>query len=129
MEMKVLNKPFPPYILIEEKNFRKTLWKKVKLLKMSNFTFFHNVFYAVCILRSLNSHISVVVCSFFEFGTVLKWCIRQRVKDKLFIVAQNDKVCPCNSRIQSWTSKGKNEAGQILFFSNNDLLDCLVKWL
>ena len=25
---------------IEEKSFRKTLWKKVKLLKLSNFTFF-----------------------------------------------------------------------------------------
>ena len=31
---------------IEEKSFMKTLWKKVKLLKMSNFTFFfHNVFF------------------------------------------------------------------------------------
>ena len=41
--------PSPPYIPqdIEEMSFRKTLWKKVKLLKMSNFTFFHNVFYAV----------------------------------------------------------------------------------
>ena len=36
---------------IEEKTFRKTLWKKVKLLKMSNFTFFHNVFYTTCILQ------------------------------------------------------------------------------
>ena len=30
----------------------------MKLLKMSNFTFFYNVFYAICILKSLNSHIS-----------------------------------------------------------------------
>ena len=44
---------------------------------MSNFTFFHNVFYAVCILKSLNSHISVVVCSFFEFRTVSKLCMRE----------------------------------------------------
>ena len=53
----------------------------MKLLKMSNFTFFHNVFYAICILKSFNrsSYISVVVCSFFEFGTVLKWCIREWV--------------------------------------------------
>ena len=28
----------------KEKSFRKTLWNNVKLLKMSNFTFFHNVF-------------------------------------------------------------------------------------
>ena len=26
--------------------------KKVKLLKLSNFTFFHYVFYAICILKS-----------------------------------------------------------------------------
>ena len=25
----------------------------MKLLKLSNFTFFHNVFYAICILKSL----------------------------------------------------------------------------
>ena len=56
-------------------HIRKTLLKKVKLLKMSNFTFFHNVFYAISILKALNSHISVVVCSFFELGTVLQWCI------------------------------------------------------
>ena len=32
---------------VDEKSFRKTLWKKVKLLKMSNFTFIHNVFSAI----------------------------------------------------------------------------------
>ena len=53
---------------LTKKNFRKALWKNVKLLKMSNFTFFQNVFYAICILNSFNSHISVVVCSLFEFG-------------------------------------------------------------
>ena len=58
-----------------KKKFNKTLWKKVKLLKMSNFTFFHNVFYAISILKSFNRHITVVVCSFFEFGLVSKWCI------------------------------------------------------
>ena len=65
---------------LKKKDFRKTLWKKVKLLKMSNFTFFHNVFYAICILNSFNNHISVVVCSFFEFRTVSKWFIREWVK-------------------------------------------------
>ena len=34
--------------------FRKTLWKKVKLLRMSDFMFSHNVFYAICILESFN---------------------------------------------------------------------------
>ena len=54
--------------------------KKVKLIKMSNFTFFHNVFYAICILKSFNNHISFVTCIFFEFGMVSKWCIREWVK-------------------------------------------------
>ena len=35
---------------------------------MSNFTFFPQCF--PCIFKSFNCHISVVVCSFFEFGTV-----------------------------------------------------------
>ena len=71
------------YILILthwKKSFMKTLWKKVKLHKMSNFTLFHKVFYAICILKSFKSHISVVICSFFEFGTVSKWCIGEWVK-------------------------------------------------
>ena len=51
-----------------KKSCRKTLWKKVKLLKMSNFTFFHNVFLAICILKSFNSHMSVVICSFLNLG-------------------------------------------------------------
>ena len=67
---------------LKKKNFRKTLWENVKLLKMSNFTFFHNVFYATCILKSFNSHNSVVFCSFFEFGMISKWCIKEWVKDK-----------------------------------------------
>ena len=58
--------------------------KKVKLLKMSNFNFFNNVFYAICIFKSFNSHISVVVCSFFDFGTVLEWCIRERVNARVW---------------------------------------------
>ena len=76
---------FPQCFLCKKKKplgkkntFRKT-WKNVELLKMSNFTFFHNVFYAVCTLKSFNSHISVIVCSLFEFGTVSKWCIREWV--------------------------------------------------
>ena len=46
---------------------------------MSNFTFFHNVFYAICTLKSSSSHTSVIICSFFELGTVSKWCIREWV--------------------------------------------------
>ena len=64
----------------KKKKFRKTLWKKVKLLKI--FTFIHNVFYAICIFKSFNGHISVIVCCSFEFGAVSKWCIREWVKCK-----------------------------------------------
>ena len=28
-------KPFPPYIFVKENSFRKTLWRKAKLLKMN----------------------------------------------------------------------------------------------
>ena len=56
----------------EEKSFRRTLWIKVKLLQISNITFFHDVFHAICILKSFNGHILVVICSVFEFGTVAK---------------------------------------------------------
>ena len=40
---------------MKKKSFGKTLWTKVKLLKMSNFNFFHNVFYAICILKSFDA--------------------------------------------------------------------------
>ena len=63
----------------KKKTFEKTLWKKVKLLRMSNFTVFHNAFYTACILKAFKSYMSVAVCSFFEFGTVSKWCSRELV--------------------------------------------------
>ena len=60
---------------------------------MNNFSFCHSVFYPCClqtlsiskslkfvVLERINSRISLVVCSFFEFGTVSKWCIREWVK-------------------------------------------------
>ena len=42
----------------------------MKLLKMNNFTFLNSIFYAIFILKSFISHISVLVYSFFEFETV-----------------------------------------------------------
>ena len=62
---------------------------------MSNFTFAHNVFDAICILKSFNNHISVVVCNFFEIGTVSKWRIREWVKSypaKCFTPLPDDKI-------------------------------------
>ena len=76
-------RPFSKFV---QESFTKTLWKKVKLLKTSNFTFFRNVFYAIYILKSFNYHISVAVCSFFEFGTVSTWCIGEWLKLKLHIL-------------------------------------------
>ena len=70
------------YFNILKKKALGKLWKKVKLLKLSNFTFSHNVFYAIRILKSFNSHISVVVCSFFEFGMASKWRTREWVKKR-----------------------------------------------
>ena len=56
------------------------LFSNLFLFCKINFTFFHNVFYAIYILQSFNNLISVVFCSFFEFGTVSKWWIRELVK-------------------------------------------------
>ena len=47
---------------------------------MGNSTFFHNVFYAICIIKSFDSHISVVIWSFFEFGMASKLSIKEWVK-------------------------------------------------
>ena len=51
--------------------------EKSHIAQMSNFTFFDNDFYGICILKSSNSHISVVICSSLNFG----WCIREWIKD------------------------------------------------
>ena len=74
------------FLHIKVKRFWKTLWKKVKLLKMSNFTFLHNVFCAICVLKSFNSHISVVVCRFFEFGTTPNGELGNGLKDSVYFV-------------------------------------------
>ena len=59
--------------------------KKAKLLKMSNFTYFHYVFNAICILKSLNSHILIVVSSFFGFGKISELCIGEWVKSYRYL--------------------------------------------
>ena len=71
----ILSPHIDSFYHIEEKSFGKTQWLKVKLLILSNFTFFRNVFYAICILKSCNNHVTIVVCSFLEFGVVSKCCI------------------------------------------------------
>ena len=44
------------------------------------FHLFPQCFLCNMYLKILKSNISVVVCSFFEFGTVSKWCVREWVK-------------------------------------------------
>ena len=64
---------------LKKKN-RKTLLKKGEFTQNDKLNLFHNVFNAICILKSFNSFISVVVCRFFELGTVPKWCVREWVE-------------------------------------------------
>ena len=106
------------------KRFRKTLWKKVKLLIMSNFTFFHNVFYTIWLFKSFNSHIWVVVCRFFEFGTVWKWRTREWVNVKLrkcniTICGEKNMVLSRGSYIHDYITDRNN----CLFSWYLDLLD------
>ena len=54
---------FPQYIL------NLTHWnKELSENIVSNFTFSHHDFYALCILNLFNGNISVVVCNFFDLG-------------------------------------------------------------
>ena len=97
----------------KKKSLGKTLWKKVKLLKMSNFTFFHNAFYTIYILKSFNSHISVVVCCFFEFGIVSKWCIVETT-DSGERGMNPVAMTIINSRKEYWPSRGSNQRPPVL---------------
>ena len=36
-------------------------------------------------VKSINTHISVVICIFFEFGIVSKWCIREWVNTIFYL--------------------------------------------
>ena len=74
-----------------KKKIKENIVVKGEIAQMSSFTFFHNAFYGICILKSFNNHISVVVCSFFEFGTISKWCIREWVRKVTILTA----VIPC----------------------------------
>ena len=85
---------------------------------MSNFTFFHNVFHAICILKSFNSHISVVVFSFFEFGTVSKWCIEEWVKSICRRQFKIELMKSVFDREENITGIGENARYQHFSFSN-----------
>ena len=65
--------PFPnkPWFLpVCSISLLKTLWEKEKLLIMSNFSFFHSVFYPFRELSAIFIKFDIVVSKHFEFGRV-----------------------------------------------------------
>ena len=65
--------PFPnkPWFLhVCSTSLLKTLWEKEKLLVMSDFSFFHSVFYPFEELSSVFIKFEIVVCKLFQFGRV-----------------------------------------------------------
>ena len=60
---------------------------KGKIAQKEQFHLFPQCFLGNVYLKSFNRHISIVLCSFFEFGTVSKWCIREWVKIRCTVTA------------------------------------------
>ena len=52
------------------KSLLKTLWKKEKLLKTSNFPFSHSVFYLFGELSAISIQFKIAFCKLFQFGRV-----------------------------------------------------------
>ena len=62
------NKPW--FLCVCSRSLLKTLWKREKLLVMSNFSFSRNVFYPSGELSAIFIKIGIVVCKLFQFGRV-----------------------------------------------------------
>ena len=62
----------------------KTLWEKEKLLVTSNFSFSHSVFYPFEELSTIFIKFEIVVCKFFQFGSVWNLSFGKGVK-RLFL--------------------------------------------
>ena len=62
------NKPW--FLLVCSTSLLKTLWEMEKLLKTSNFSFSHSVFYRFGELSSMFIKFEIVVCKLFQFGRV-----------------------------------------------------------
>ena len=65
--------PFPnkPWFLhVCSTSLLKTLWEKEKLLVTSNFSFSHSVFNPFGQLFSIFLKFEIVVCKFFQFGSI-----------------------------------------------------------
>ena len=84
--------------------------EKGEIAQNEQFHLFQNVFYAISIFKSCNSNISSVVCSFFDFGMVSKWCIREWVND------------PKESPIETFCEKEKILVNQPFVLFQNCLL-------
>ena len=65
----------------KKKKLEENIAQKGEIAQNEQFHLFPQCFLCNLYLKSFTSHISetVVVCSFFEFGTVSKWCTRDRV--------------------------------------------------
>ena len=110
-------------IFIFSHNVFSSLLKVVEKGEISNFTLFHNVFYPISILKSFDSHIWVVVCSFVEFWMVSKWFIRKWVHSCYCSLVQIESICRDTfivaqmvkyfcSGIESIVRKGENTGNQ-----------------
>ena len=76
--------PFPnePWVLhVCFTSLWKTLREKEKLLVMSNFSFFHSVFYPVGKLSAIFIELEIVVCKLFQFGRVQKLSFEKELND------------------------------------------------
>ena len=65
--------PFPnkPWFLhVCSTSFLKIMWKKEKLLVMSNFSFFHNIFYPFNEIYSISIEFEINICKLFQFRKV-----------------------------------------------------------
>ena len=78
-----------------ETSLSKTLWEKEKLLVMSNFSFFHRVFYPFGELSAIFIKFEIVICKLSQFGS-LKFVVWERVKRTLSF-SSNLKLSSANS--------------------------------
>ena len=63
-----------------KKNALENIVEKGEIAQNEQFYPFPECFLCSLYLKSINSHISLVVCSIYEFRTVSKWCIKEWVK-------------------------------------------------
>ena len=62
------NKPW--FLRVNSTRLLKTVWEKEILLIMSNFSFFHSVFYLFGDISAIFIRFEIVICNLFQFGRV-----------------------------------------------------------